>query len=75
MPENKQITTNFKSAEELFYNPVGGCKPDMIVDGLIPTGLTIITLSRLSRPTRISLRCNLLLPKSCRISLKMVPST
>ena len=42
MPENKQITTNFKSAEELFYNPVGGCKPDMIVDGLIPTGLTII---------------------------------
>ena len=42
MPENKQITTNFKSAEELFYNPVGGCKPDMIVEGLIPTGLTII---------------------------------
>ena len=42
MPENKQATTNFKSAEELFYNPVGGSKPDMIVEGLIPTGLTII---------------------------------
>ena len=42
MPERKQITTNFKSAEELFYNPVEGGKPDMIVDGLIPTGLTII---------------------------------
>ena len=42
MPERKQSTTNFKSAEELFYNPVEGGKPDMIVDGLIPTGLTII---------------------------------
>ena len=42
MPKRKQSTTNFKSAEELFYNPVEGGKPDMIVDGLIPTGLTII---------------------------------
>lgn len=42
MPENKQITTNFKSAEELFYNPIVSGRSEMIVEGLIPTGLTVI---------------------------------
>ena len=43
MPENKQITTNFKSAEELFYNPVGGCKPDMIVDSITLSAAASLT--------------------------------
>lgn len=42
MEERKKRSNNFKSAEELYYNPVSQCRSEMIVDGLIPTGLTII---------------------------------
>ena len=42
MEERKKRSTNFKSAEELYYNPVSQCRSEMIVDGLIPTGLTVI---------------------------------
>ena len=42
MTETELKSTNFKSAEELFYNPVCHNNAEMIVDGLIPTGLTII---------------------------------
>ena len=42
MPERKQVATNFKSAEELYFNPVVSGRTEMIVEGLIPTGLTVI---------------------------------
>ena len=42
MEERKKQSNNFKSAEELYYNPVSQSRAEMIVDGLIPTGLTII---------------------------------
>ncbi|MBP3899013.1 MAG: AAA family ATPase [Mogibacterium sp.] len=42
MTETKNKSTNFKSAEELFFNPVRCSNAEMIVDGLIPTGLTIV---------------------------------
>ena len=42
MEESNNHISNFKSAEELYYNPVSQSKAEMIVGGLIPTGLTIV---------------------------------
>ena len=42
MTETKNKSSNFKSAEELFFNPIRCSNTEMIVDGLIPTGLTIV---------------------------------
>ncbi len=42
MTETVIKNTNLKSAEELYFNPIVRSNAEMIVDGLIPTGLTII---------------------------------
>ena len=42
MTEKMINNTNLKSAEELYYNPLVRSDTEMIVDSLIPSGLTVI---------------------------------